>query len=35
MACAYVGIASGSADFNQCAVDLQHAVWAAQNLYDN
>ena len=35
MACAYVGIASGSADFNQCAVDPQHAVWAAQNLYDN
>ena len=35
MACAYVGIAPGNADFNQCAADLQHAVWAAQNLYDN
>jgi hypothetical protein len=33
LACAEIGIDPGSAAFGQCVADLQHSLWAEQNLY--
>ena len=33
LACAEVGIDPGSAAYSQCVADLQHSLWALQNLY--
>jgi hypothetical protein len=33
LACADAGIDPGSAAFNQCVIDLNHALWALRNLY--
>ena len=35
LACAEIGIDPGSAAFGQCVADLQHSLWAEQNLYNS
>ena len=32
LACAEIGIDSGSPIFSQCVADLHHSLWAAENL---
>jgi hypothetical protein len=35
LACADVGIDSGSPAFGQCVFDLYHSLWNAQNVSEN